>query len=142
MNIKLYNYLVDQLIRHEGVKLKPYFDTENILTIGIGRNLEGKGLSMDEAMLLLKNDINETIDSLENMGFYQKCNDARKIVLINMAFNLGINGLLRFKKMIEAINADNYELAYHEMLDSKWSNQVKGRAHELAKIMQKGDIDD
>lgn len=140
MNEKSYNYLTAQLMRHEGVELKPYRDTVGKLTIGVGRNLDDKGITKDEALIMLQNDISEVIESLETMDFFNRCNEVRKIVLANMAFNLGIAGLLKFKKMIAAINADNYQLAANEMLDSKWSRQVKQRANELAEMMVEGEI--
>ena len=89
--------LVDQLMRHEGLRLKPYRDTVGKLTIGIGRNLDDVGISRDEAMVLLKNDIDKTITALrEHLPFYDSLSEARRNVLANMAFNMGIRGLLDF----------------------------------------------
>ena len=65
--------------------------------------------------------------------------DARLGVLIEMCYNLGLSGLAGFKKMLAAVEAGDYKKAAKEMLDSKWAFQVKGRAVELAKIMETGE---
>jgi lysozyme len=131
--------LKKQLMRHEGVRVKPYQDSEGILTIGVGRNLEDKGLSESEVMFLLNNDIEEAYMECQRIipGF-RVMNSVRRQVLVNMAFNLGIPRLMGFKKMMAALRIGNYEEAAVEMLDSKWARQVGDRALELAEMMRKG----
>lgn len=132
--------LINQLKRHEGLKLKPYRCTAGKLTIGFGRNLDDKGITDEEAESMLKNDIDSTTEAvLKSIPAYKKLNDARKAVLINMAFNLGINGLLKFKKVINALDGERYTLAASEMLDSNWAFQVPNRALELAEQMKTGE---
>ena len=94
----------DQLILHEGLRLKPYRCTAGKLTIGVGRNLEDKGISHDEAMILLRNDIAEVTAQLEQFDWFRALGPVRRKVLIDMCFNLGMAGLLGFQKMIEALN--------------------------------------
>ena len=62
----------------------------------------------------------------------------RQNVLVNMAFNLGIYGLLRFKKMLLAVEKQDWDEAANQMLDSRWSKQVGNRSKELADIMRQG----
>jgi lysozyme len=132
--------LIKQLIRHEDLRLKPYIDTQNKTTIGIGRNLTDVGINVEEAMFLLNNDIAGCVlDLRKNLSFYDDLNDERKNVLINMCFNLGINRLLKFKKTLALIEKGDYEDAGNEMLVSKWSEQVGYRAVELSEIMRKGE---
>jgi lysozyme len=132
--------LIKQLIRHEGLKLKPYIDTVNKTTIGVGRNLTDVGINVEEAMFLLNNDIAGCVlDLRKNLSFYDDLNDERKNVLINMCFNLGINRFLKFQKTLALIEKGDYEDASEEMLDSKWAIQVGYRATELADIMKKGE---
>jgi len=70
------------LIKHEGLRLKPYLDTEGKLTIGVGRNLDDVGISKEEAMYLLGNDIQRAILSArDTFPWYRKLNDARKMVV-------------------------------------------------------------
>lgn len=129
----------DLIRRHEGLRLKPYLDTVGKLTIGYGRNLHAKGINRAEAEIMLANDIAECIDSLSaSMSFFDTLNNVRQAVLIDMCFNLGLNGLLKFKKMLAAIEQSNYFEAAAEMLDSTWANQVHDRAKELESLMKYG----
>jgi lysozyme len=127
----------DQLILHEGLRLKPYRCTENKLTIGVGRNIEERGITATEAMFLLKNDIEAVEKELSRFDWFTKQDEIRRRVLIDMGF-MGVPRLLGFKKMIQALVADDYEKAAAEMLDSKWSRQVGGRAVRLAEMMRTG----
>lgn len=131
--------LIEQLKRHEGMRLKPYKCTAGKLTIGYGRNLEDKGISKHEAELMLSNDIHEVQDELtKRLPVYFKLNQARKDALANMGFNLGVTGLLKFKKMISALESGDYNLAAAEMLDSRWASQVGQRSKELAEQIRTG----
>ena len=118
----------------------PYRDTVGKLTIGVGRNLDDVGISELEAELMLTNDVNKCIaDVKRHITVFNTLNDARQAVLVNMCFNLGISGLLKFKRFIAAVNAGEYLDAAIEMLDSKWANQVGYRATELSKQMKTGE---
>jgi len=131
--------LIEQIKRHEGLRLKPYRCTANKLTIGYGRNIEDAGISEDEAELLLFNDLARCTKEIEkHVKAFNKLNDARQSVLVNMCFNLGINGLLKFKKFLAAVNDGFVELAAKEMLDSRWAKQVGSRAIELSEQMKTG----
>jgi len=93
-----------QLMDHEGYGPKVYEDTVGILTIGYGRNLEGKGITEAEAEYLLVNDIREVENELrERLPFFENLSSIRQEILISMGYNLGINGLLKFKKMLAAL---------------------------------------
>ena len=129
------------LIRHEGLKLKPYHDTVGKLTIGIGRNLDNNGISKAEALHLLENDLKVcVIDAKEVFGAqWGKLNDVRQEVILNMLFNLGRPRFLGFKKCIAAIKDERWADAAVEMLDSKWARQVGNRAQELAEAMETGE---
>lgn len=130
--------LSDQLIKHEGLKLKPYTCTGGKLTIGVGRNIEDNGITEKEALYLLHNDIARTVDELVKFEWYCSLDEVRRGVIVNMCFNLGLPNLLKFTKMINAINMRDYGLAAKEMLNSRWAKQVKGRADELANQMRTG----
>jgi lysozyme len=92
--------LREMLIRHEGLRLKPYRDTGNKLTIGIGRNLEEVGITREEALLLLDNDIARVGREVERaFPWFSRLNPARKDVVLNMVFNLGLSRFRRFRKM-------------------------------------------
>lgn len=130
--------LTDQLIAHEGLRLKPYRCPAGKLTIGIGRNLDDKGITRDEAIALLHNDLYECIDDLQHIfqRFYYFPEIVRR-VLIDMRFNLGATGFRSFKRMIEAVKNDDYGEAALEMQDSNWYEQVGKRAETLVDMMLK-----
>ena len=129
--------LRDWLIKHEGIKGKLYYDTEGVATIGVGRNLEDVGLSYDESMLLLDNDIKRVLYACwHEFRWFGELDDDRQTVVASMVFNLGLNGFLKFKKMIAAIEREDYVEAAKEMMRSKWADQVKGRALDLANLMK------
>lgn len=117
--------------------MKPYKCTSNKLTIGVGRNLDDNGISKDEAMYMLNNDIHRCIKELESaLPFFHNLPTARQDVLISMVFNMGLTRLLGFKKMLKALEDRDYKEASKQMLDSKWKKQVGNRATELAYIME------
>lgn len=127
---------VDRAKRREGLRLKPYHDTVNKLTIGYGRNLDDMGITEAEAEAMLNNDIERVMGNLEKVEWYTGLDDARKAVIVDMAFNMGLPRLFKFKKMIAAIKAGDYETAADEMVNSKWYGQVGERAVELVAVMR------
>lgn len=129
---------IEQLKVDEGFRGQPYKCTADKLTIAFGRNLEANPLTEDEGTYLLKNDLEIVENKLDGRDFFEKLNSVRKDVIINMTFNIGLGGILRFKNMIKAILDDDYEHAANEMLNSKWARQVGARAERLAKKMKLG----
>jgi lysozyme len=128
-----------RLIDEEGLKLFPYHDTRGILTIGVGRNLQAKGISREEALMLLDNDIIQAETEVQNnISFYLQLNDARKIALIELVFNMGINALLGFKKTLVALEAGDYKLASQELLASLWAKEVGFRSEKIAYLIETG----
>ena len=131
--------LMDQIIRHEGMRLKPYKCTSGKLTIGVGRNIEDNGITEAEALILLMNDIERCKWEVETaFSWFTKLDTARYDVLVNMCFNMGISRLWSFKKMLAALKKGDYKTAAIEGLDSRWARQVGNRAIELMNII-KGD---
>jgi len=130
----------DMLIRHENIKFKPYKCSAGKLTIGVGRNLDDKGINQDEAMYLLHNDIDETERDLANnifKGRFYEFPKSIQLVLLNMRFQLGYSGFRGFKKMIQAFKDRDYEEAIVQMKDSTWHNkQVPNRAKDLIKMVK------
>jgi lysozyme len=131
--------MVRQLRLHEGERLKPYRCTAGKLTIGVGRNLEDRGITRDESAMLLSNDIGamET-EVLRALPWVAKLNEVRQRVLVDMAFNMGVVGLLNFKRTLATIEAGDYQQAATMMLDSRWAKQVGQRAERLARMMVTG----
>jgi len=129
--------LVDQLVDHEGMKLKPYKDTKRKTTIGVGRNLQDNGISEDEARMLLRNDIVWVMAALDKIFYGWKfMSEDRQLVVADMMFNMGAPTFKKFRKFWKALKSDDYHVAADEMLNSKWAKQVKGRATKLAAMMR------
>lgn len=132
--------LVAMIKRHEGLRLKPYKCTAGRTTIGYGRNLDDVGISQSEADMLLQSDLACAYSNVNKIfPKFNNLSEARQGVLCDMIFNMGMDGLLKFKNFIAAINSGNYPVAVKEMLDSLWAKQVGDRANELANIMQRGE---
>jgi lysozyme len=140
MEAKLMDRIKEQLVRHEGLRLKPYRCTVGKLTIGIGRNLDDCGITQSEAYVMLINDIMKCEKQLQVKipDIYNGLDEVRKSVLLNMCFNLGISGLLGFKNTLAFIKAGDWERAANNMLVSRWAKQVGRRAIELSELMRKG----
>ncbi len=116
-------------------------ETKGYLTIGIGRNLDTVGISNTEMLALNANDVRRVTRELEsNFSWFPELNTARRVVILSMAFNLGISGLKKFKNMIKAIEVGDFDQASNEMKQSTWSKQVKSRENKLSKIMRSGQL--
>ena len=135
--------LREQLIRDEGVVRHAYTDSLGFTTIGCGRLIDmrrGGGLSPDEIDYLLDNDIKEkTAQVLAALPWASKLNEPRFAVLVNMAFQMGIGGLLRFHRTLGSIEDGQYFEAAVEMLESTWAKQTPERANRLATQMKTGE---
>ena len=136
--------LTAQLRRDEGTKATAYKDHLGFLTIGVGRLIDsrkpGAGLRPDEIDYLLRNDIEDRVQALTKaLPWFDRLDEARRGVLINMAFQLGTAGLLGFKSTLALVAAGKYAEAAEQMLKSKWATQTPARAKRLAEQMQTGE---
>jgi lysozyme len=132
----------EALKRDEGVVAHAYFDSEGFITIGCGRLIDkrlGGGLSDDEINYLLNNDLFRAEKTARALfAGFDRLSEARKAVLVNMAFNLGQTRLAGFQRLREAVKEQDWEQAAKEMLDSRWAKQVGNRAVRLANQMRQG----
>jgi lysozyme len=136
--------LTQQLKRDEGVRSTAYKDSLGYLTIGVGRLIDerriGAGLRKDEIDYLLANDINDRIEQLQKkLGqWFTNLDQVRQGALLNMAFQLGVDGVLSFKNTLSLIEQGNYEGAAQQMLLSKWAQQTPNRANRVAEQIKTG----
>ena len=131
--------LRDRLIKNEGLRLRPYPDQFGLVTIGVGRCLDRKGISKEEAFYMLDNDIDDCIDDCRaDISFFGALDDVRQEVLVEMCFQMGIVGLLGFREMLYQVERRNFAAAAKEMLNSKWAKQTPNRAKELSGLMEGG----
>ena len=150
-------YTVSQrLIKHEGLRLQPYRCSKGKLTIGIGRCLDTNPITAEEskvvgdwqhgitrcaAIYLLNNDIKRIYFGLkQNIEFFKDLDSERQYALIDMAFNLGIGGLLKFRKMLLALRKKDYQTAAKECLNSNYAKEVKSRAKTIANTIETGEF--
>jgi lysozyme len=134
--------LEEQLRRDEGEKLSAYQDHLGFWTIGIGRLIDsrrGGGISTDESTMLLRNDIARIrVELLQRLPWFVYLDPVRQGVLMNMAFQMGINGAMAFQQMLAKVQGGDYAAAADQMLQSKWATQTPERANRLAKQMRDG----
>jgi lysozyme len=130
------------LMNQEAFRQFPYTDTTGNLTIGYGRNLISRGISETEASNLLDDDITYFSDKLnQTFTFFDKLDPVRQVVLVDMCFNLGFNGLLQFKNMISAISSKKFMEAAYYMVNSKAYSQDTERYKQLVYMMETGKFD-
>lgn len=134
--------IVDQLVAHEGLRLKPYVDTVGKVTIGIGRNLTDKGISSKEAFEMLDHDLDECVADLAGaFPWFVKLDGNRQRAIVDLRFNLGAPGFLLFKKFIHAMAVSNYAVAGTELIRSKWAGQVQSERRKRIVTMIETGID-
>jgi len=133
--------LIESIKRHEGYSDVVYLDTERILSCGWGHALRPGGkVPIEASEAFFKADIAWAIDAFTKIpkDLRDRLDVNRRRVIVEMIFNLGLAGTLKFHKMWAAIGAGDFGEAAAEMLDSKWAEQVKGRSVELSYIMRHG----
>jgi lysozyme len=131
--------LIEQLIRHEGIRLKVYRDIGGVETIGVGRNLRDVGISYAEALTLLDHDLNAVILDLATFAWWGRLSVIRQRALIDLRFNVGGAGFRQFVKLIDALSVRDYDTAAAEILDSDAARLLPGRYAELAVLMATGE---
>lgn len=149
--------LQESVILHEAIRAKPYKCPAGFWTFGVGRNLEANPLTgaewkhlLDAGLItvsianqgsldLLDNDISACRAQCEKaFSFWPKLDEIRRDVLIEMAFQMGIAGVMQFHGMLHFIEQGFYASAAKEGLDSKWAKQTPARAKELMGRLEKG----
>lgn len=128
-----------ELVRDEGLKPKPYTDTAGKLTIGIGHNLTDNGLPLSLINALWSWDVDGVVEELDRyLPWWKTLDEVRQRVVVNLGFNLGIFGLLAFRKTLASLKLGRYDEAADELLQSKWATQVGARATRLAQMLRTG----
>lgn len=132
--------LVEQLKRHEGLRLTPYKCTADKWTIGVGRNLEDVGISEEEAEMLLHNDIQRAKAQLvQKFPWTQQLDEVRLAALINFTFNVGIGTVSKFVNAMALLKDGKFDMAASEFLQSRWATQVGQRAIEVTEQIRTGE---
>jgi len=127
--------VLEMIKKHEGFRAKKYKDTLGNSTIGYGINLETEEIPEEVADLWMKLKVGELRGQLKRHSWFNNLDEIRKGVILDAAYNLGYNGLLKFKNMIAALENQKYDEAAKELLDSKAARQTGNRYTELAAIL-------
>lgn len=122
----------------EGRRPYPYVDSVGKTSIGVGRNLDDKGLRECEIDFLLENDIAEALDEAEKLPYFNELDNVRQLIVADMVFNMGLPRFKGFIKTNKALEDGDYQLAAEEMKDSKWFRQTGRRAYRLVTAMKTG----
>lgn len=131
--------LRSDLIRDEGLRLKPYRCTAGKLTLGVGRNLDDVGISEAEAICLLDNDISACQTDLHTFDWFTSLDAPRQRALLNMRFQLGPAGFRGFTKMLHALAGRDLRRAVAEARDSKWARtDSPERAARVLALLEHG----
>jgi lysozyme len=128
-----------QLIAHEGLRTALYHCTAGKLTIGVGHNIDDRGLTRDQCLVIFRDDIAEVIGELVvAFPWFERLHPTRQAVLVDMAFNLGLPKLRGFRRALAAMQDGRHVEAAVEMLSSKWADDVGRRALTLARMYETG----
>tara|TARA_A100001515_G_scaffold36745_1_gene28873 strand:+ start:11787 stop:12233 length:447 start_codon:yes stop_codon:yes gene_type:complete len=134
---ELRTVLKEKLIKEEGYEKMPYEDHLGLVTIGVGRCLDRVGISDAEISFLLDNDIESVFLQLTNAKpEWQYYPFNVRVVLCDMAFNVGVKGLSKFRNMWRCLAEADYIGAAEELMDSKYAEQVPNRAKRNAKLLK------
>ena len=133
----------EQLREDEGEKLSAYQDQFGYWTIGIGRLIDerkGGGITPEESSYLFRNDLKrKRAELFDALPWAKELDEARQGVLLNMAFQMGVEGLLKFKNTLRLVELKQYDVAARAMLESLWAEQTPKRAKRLAAQMRSGE---
>lgn len=135
--------LTELLRKEEGEVLSAYQDHLGYWTIGVGRLIDkrkGGGITAEESAYLLSNDIDKKMAEVyKALPWVEQLDDARKAILISMAFQMGLTGLQGFKNTLAMVQAGKYKEAADGLLNSKWAQQTPNRAKRHAEQMRTGE---
>lgn len=121
--------IVEMLKRHEGLRLHPYYCSQKKLSLGIGRNLQDRGITESEAFYLLHGDINLVQEELtKNWGVWRTFPEKARLVCIDMTFQMGITGFMKFKETRKLMELGKWLEASEEVLRSRYAVQTPNRA--------------
>ena len=139
-----YDKLLESVKKHEGFRDTVYLDTLSKRTVGYGHLCvedhweDGKKYDKEYLEDILEKDLQSAIDQTQDKCSNLKISDDAKTIICEMIFQLGGNGVSKFRKMWQALQQDppDYAEASVQMLDSRWAKQTPNRANEMASHMK------
>ena len=134
--------IITQLRRDEGEVLHAYKDTLGYLTIGVGILIDarkGGGITEEESAWLLQRRVNaKQLELFSTLPWFRYLDTVRQAALLNMAYQLGVDGLMEFRKMLAALRDQRWAEAESHALDSDWAKQTPERARRVARQLATG----
>ena len=128
--------LIESVKESEGFRSKVYKCTEGFDTIGYGFAIKDLELDEDICHQILVKILNDLIDNAnDKFPFLLELPDEKADIVYEMIYQMGLNGVSKFKKMLKALEDQDFEKASVEMLDSLWAKQTPNRAQEMARHM-------
>jgi lysozyme len=133
-------FLIDRLKAHEGYRRFAYECSEGRLTIGYGTMIENGGHGVPEyiAELLLRDYLQTLETRFAALDWYKSLDDNRRGAILEMGYQMGYEGVLGFRKMIEAVGDHDWDRVLSEALDSRWARQTPARANDVARRLAYG----
>ena len=129
--------IINSIKAHEGYEPMVYQCTKGHDTIGVGFKVDDLFLSEKVCDLILEEKLNDLIPRIERkLSWFRYTQDEVKLVIVNMCYQMGLSGVLKFKRALAAMEIKNWDLAATEMLDSLWARQTSRRANELADLIR------
>lgn len=140
----------DLLCFEEGYRAEPYYCSEGYPTIGIGTRIGPKGAALvnyqmhwskEIAKAHLREEVKAISDKIDGYPWFRQCNGPRRAVLVSMAYQMGVSGLLGFRNTLRLIEEGNFAAGGRGMRASKWYKQTPARAERHARVMESGTFD-
>lgn len=136
MDLKLFE---EHLVWAEGERLDMYQDSVGIWTVGVGHNIEERGISKAVSRLMLEEDMAGVVQDCRTLTYWSDLDPVRQLVIADMVFNMGLSKFLKFVDTNAALDQGNYALTAVEMKNSRWYKQVGRRAVKLCAAMKSGE---
>lgn len=140
---------VKVLVFEEGYRESPYYCSEGYPTIGIGQKIGPRNAPLDNYQFTLPFEVAEVWckENIKNIdcvfieySWYNNLNADRRAIVLSMCYQLGIYGLMKFKKMLSALEGGRWDVAAFEAKDSRWYRQTPKRAERHARVIALGDL--
>lgn len=135
------------IINHEGIRTKPYQDTEGNWTVGVG-HLIGKNISeedkrewtSEQISALFEKDYEYHKQAASKIAGFGQMNRGGKAALIDLTFNMGPNWISKWPDLKEQLASGQYQAAADNLANSKWATQVQqDRVDNITKLIRNAD---
>lgn len=134
---------LEQILEDEGFKPYAYLDSEGYWTIGHGILIDerkGGGITREESRYLASNRLAKArLDLGKSFPWYDNLDQVRRDALAMMAYQMGVEGVRKFRLMLKHMEEGDYGSAADEAMDSKWAEQTPARAYRVSQMIRNGD---